>query len=125
MSSHEKPPTFKSLIRLSAIGPALLGVPILMIICAMFFREAGDYADKALAILLYTPWVGFPLFWYLLTARSRWGLRYSRQQEAALFFGATVFALDQKSTTRVARNVNVREFLDLFTERLSAPPRGR
>lgn len=40
-----------------------------------------------------------------------------------LFFGATVFALDQKSTTRVARNVNVREFLDLFTERLSAPPR--
>jgi hypothetical protein len=88
VSSHEKPPTFKSLIRLSAIGPALLGVPILMIICAMFFREAGDYADKALAILLYTPWVGFPLFWYLLTARSRWGLRYSRQQEAALFFGA-------------------------------------
>jgi purine nucleosidase len=42
-----------------------------------------------------------------------------------LLFGATVFALDQKSTTRVARNVNVREFLDLFTERLSAPPRGR
>jgi inosine-uridine nucleoside N-ribohydrolase len=42
-----------------------------------------------------------------------------------MFFGATLFTLDQKSKTRVARNVNVREFLDLFTERLSAPPRGR
>ena len=42
-----------------------------------------------------------------------------------LFFGATVFTLDAKATTRVARNVNAREFLDLFTERLSAPPRGR
>jgi inosine-uridine nucleoside N-ribohydrolase len=39
-------------------------------------------------------------------------------------FGATVFTLDAKSNTRVARNVNVREFLDLFTERLSAAPRG-
>jgi inosine-uridine nucleoside N-ribohydrolase len=41
------------------------------------------------------------------------------------FFGATVFRLDEKSGTRVARVVNVREFLDLFTERVSAPPRGR
>jgi purine nucleosidase len=42
-----------------------------------------------------------------------------------MFFGATLFTPDQKSTTRVARNVNVREFLALFTERLSTPPRGR
>lgn len=41
-----------------------------------------------------------------------------------LFFGATVFTLDQKSSTHVARNVNVREFLDLFTGRVSAAPRG-
>jgi len=42
-----------------------------------------------------------------------------------LFFGATLFTLDQKSSTRVARNVNAREFLDLFTERVAAAPRGR
>jgi len=41
------------------------------------------------------------------------------------FFGATVFKLDPNSRTRVARNVNVREFLDLFTQRLSSPPRAR
>jgi inosine-uridine nucleoside N-ribohydrolase len=47
------------------------------------------------------------------------------------FYGATVFTpedklqKDRKATARVARNVNVREFLDLFVERLSAPPRGR
>jgi inosine-uridine nucleoside N-ribohydrolase len=41
------------------------------------------------------------------------------------FFGATVFKLDQNSRTRVARNVNAREFLDLFVQRLSSPPRGR
>ena len=41
------------------------------------------------------------------------------------FFGATVFTRDGKSNTRVAKNVNAREFLDLFIERMSAPPRGR
>jgi purine nucleosidase len=47
------------------------------------------------------------------------------------FFGATLFTpedklgKDQKANVRVARNVNVREFLDLFVERLSAPPRGK
>jgi inosine-uridine nucleoside N-ribohydrolase len=46
------------------------------------------------------------------------------------FFGATVFTpedklpKDRKANARVARNVNVREFLELFVERLSAPPRG-
>jgi inosine-uridine nucleoside N-ribohydrolase len=40
------------------------------------------------------------------------------------FFGATVFKLDPSSRTRVARDVNVREFLDLFTQRLSSPPRA-
>lgn len=45
-----------------------------------------------------------------------------------LTFGTTVFTSADKAnrtTTRVARNVNVREFLDLFVTRLSAPPRGR
>jgi purine nucleosidase len=47
------------------------------------------------------------------------------------FYGATVFTAadrlpkDRAATSRAARNVNVREFLDLFVERLSAPPRGR
>jgi purine nucleosidase len=52
------------------------------------------------------------------------------------FFGATVFTSedqpgkdrlvkDRKANVRVARNVNVREFLDLFVERLAAQPRGR
>ncbi|MES1257205.1 MAG: nucleoside hydrolase [Acidobacteriota bacterium] len=47
------------------------------------------------------------------------------------FFGATLFTpedrlpKDRKATARVARNVNVREFLDLFVERLSAAPRGK
>jgi inosine-uridine nucleoside N-ribohydrolase len=39
------------------------------------------------------------------------------------FFGATVFTPMDGGNVRVARNVNVREFLDLFIERLSAPPR--
>lgn len=44
---------------------------------------------------------------------------------SSAFFGATVFKLDPNSRTRVARNVNAREFLDLFTQRLSSPPRTR
>ena len=39
-------------------------------------------------------------------------------------FGATVFTRDDKANTRVARNVNPREFLDLFLERVTAPPRA-
>ncbi len=46
-----------------------------------------------------------------------------------LTFGTTVFTpvdrLKAPVATHVARNVNVREFLDLFIERLSAPPRGK
>ena len=38
------------------------------------------------------------------------------------FYGATVFTLG-KGTTQVAKTVNVREFLDLFMERVAAPPR--
>ncbi len=47
------------------------------------------------------------------------------------FYGATVFtpearlAKGEKATAQAARNVNVRAFLDLFVERLSAAPRGR
>ncbi|MGD1069517.1 MAG: nucleoside hydrolase [Bryobacteraceae bacterium] len=40
-------------------------------------------------------------------------------------FGATVFTPDDRRNVRVAKNVNVREFLDSFVERLSAPPRGK
>lgn len=44
-----------------------------------------------------------------------------------LTYGITMFTpADQvrgAATTQVARNVNVREFLDMFVERLSAPPR--
>jgi inosine-uridine nucleoside N-ribohydrolase len=42
-----------------------------------------------------------------------------------LTYGTTVFtpARDKPASTQVARNVNVREFLDLFVERLSAAPR--
>lgn len=44
-------------------------------------------------------------------------------------FGTTVFTpsdkLKRAGTTYVAHDVNVREFLDLFVERLSAPPRGK
>ena len=39
------------------------------------------------------------------------------------FFGATVFTPKDGGNVRVARNVNARAFLDLFIERLSAPPR--
>jgi inosine-uridine nucleoside N-ribohydrolase len=46
-----------------------------------------------------------------------------------LTYGITMFtAADQSkrpATTYVARNVNVREFLDMFVERLSAAPRSR
>ncbi len=46
-----------------------------------------------------------------------------------LTFGMTVFTPADRVkgpvTTSVARNVNVREFLDLFVERLAQPPRGR
>ncbi len=46
-----------------------------------------------------------------------------------LTFGTTVFTpaekLNHPTMTKVARNVNVREFLELFVTRLSAPPRGR
>ncbi|MDE3196834.1 MAG: nucleoside hydrolase, partial [Acidobacteriota bacterium] len=38
-------------------------------------------------------------------------------------YGTTVFTRDDKGSTRVARNVNPREFLDLFIERVSAAPR--
>ena len=47
------------------------------------------------------------------------------------FYGATVFTSedklprDKKADARVARNVNVREFLDLFVDRVSAPPRAK
>lgn len=44
-----------------------------------------------------------------------------------LTFGTTVFTpserLGRTGTTHVARDVNVREFLDMFVTRLSAPPR--
>ena len=46
-------------------------------------------------------------------------------------YGATVFTSedklprDKKADARVARNVNVREFLDLFVDRVSAPPRAK
>jgi purine nucleosidase len=41
------------------------------------------------------------------------------------FYGATVFTLskDKQGTTQVAKTVNVREFLDLFMERVAAAPR--
>jgi inosine-uridine nucleoside N-ribohydrolase len=39
------------------------------------------------------------------------------------FFGATVFSPVDGGNVRVARNVNVREFLDLFIARVSAAPR--
>lgn len=42
-----------------------------------------------------------------------------------LTFGTTVFKRQPEGRTQVARDVNVREFLDLFVERLSAPPRKR
>lgn len=46
-----------------------------------------------------------------------------------LTFGTTVFTPAERwkgsATTRVARDVNVREFLDLFVTRLSAAPRSR
>jgi purine nucleosidase len=46
-----------------------------------------------------------------------------------LTFGTTVFTpserLKSPAATRVAKDVNVREFLDLFVTRLSAAPRGR
>lgn len=46
-----------------------------------------------------------------------------------LTFGTTVFTPAERmkgpATARVARDVNVREFLNLFVERLSAPPRAR
>jgi inosine-uridine nucleoside N-ribohydrolase len=40
------------------------------------------------------------------------------------FYGATVFTLakDKPGSTQVARNVDVKAFLDLFMERLTAPP---
>lgn len=40
-------------------------------------------------------------------------------------FGTTVFTRDDKATTRAAKNVNPREFLDLFVERISSAPRKR
>jgi len=44
-------------------------------------------------------------------------------------YGLTMFTpadrvKDRPATTQVARQVNVRAFLDMFVERLSAPPRG-
>jgi len=44
---------------------------------------------------------------------------------APLTFGVTMFTAAAGGTTRVARQVRVREFLDLFVERLAAAPRGR
>jgi inosine-uridine nucleoside N-ribohydrolase len=45
-----------------------------------------------------------------------------------LTYGITMFTPAERvkgpATTHVARNVNVREFLDMFVERLSAPPRS-
>lgn len=47
------------------------------------------------------------------------------------FYGATVFTpeerlgKDQNANVHAAQNVNVRAFLDLFVERLSAPPRTK
>lgn len=41
-----------------------------------------------------------------------------------MFYGATVFK-NGDGLTRVAKTVNVREFLDLFVDRLSAPPRSK
>ena len=37
--------------------------------------------------------------------------------------GVTMFTPSETGSTQVARQVNVRRFLDLFVERLSAPPR--
>lgn len=51
--------------------------------------------------------------------------RVQVETSSPLTSGTTVFiaAKDQPATTRVARDVRVREFLDLFVERLAAPPR--
>jgi inosine-uridine nucleoside N-ribohydrolase len=46
------------------------------------------------------------------------------ETSSPLTFGTTVFKRGS-GPTHVARDVNVREFLDLFVERLSLPPRGR
>ncbi len=42
------------------------------------------------------------------------------------FYGATVFTLtkDKPATTQVARTVNARAFLDMFLDRVAAPPRS-
>jgi purine nucleosidase/pyrimidine-specific ribonucleoside hydrolase len=44
---------------------------------------------------------------------------------SAAFYGATVFTLtkDKPATTQVARTVNARAFLDMFLDRVAAPPR--
>ena len=42
-----------------------------------------------------------------------------------LFTPADRLARDARASTQVAREVNVRRFIDLFVERVSAPPRGR
>jgi len=74
-------------MRLAAIGPCLLGFPILLLVLS-FFGAPSEFGEKALVILYYTPWVGFPLSYYLVTARTRWGLRYSYQQESMLILAA-------------------------------------
>ncbi|MDQ6701259.1 MAG: nucleoside hydrolase [Acidobacteriota bacterium] len=39
--------------------------------------------------------------------------------------GLTIFKSAESATTLVSRQVNAREFLDMFVERLSKPPRGK
>ena len=87
MNHREEPPGFQSLMRLAAIAPCLLVFP-LIVLALSFMGVAGEYETKAVVVLLYTPWVGFPLSYYLLTARSRWGLRYSYKQESMLIAAA-------------------------------------
>jgi len=49
--------------------------------------------------------------------------RVEVETSGALTQGLTLFTPDTRGATLVARHVNVRAFLDLFVERLSAPPR--
>lgn len=46
------------------------------------------------------------------------------ETSSPMLFGVTVFRGAKEGTTQAAREVQVREFLDLFTTRLAAPPRS-
>ena len=74
-------------MRLAAIAPCLLFFPLIFIALSLL-GVAKEFEPKAIDLLLYTPWVGFPLSYYLLTARSRWGMRYTYKQESMLLAAA-------------------------------------